>query len=96
MLLGGVSVLAFVVAKPYQRTEAKPVASLSPLDPKTQQLLSDGERAFADGNLDVAKEDFDKASEHTDKDPRVLLDVARVAQARADVAWLATRLAATR
>ncbi len=94
VLLGGASVLGFVVAKPYLTHGTKPVASLAPLDPKAQQLLSDGERAFADGNLDIAKEDFDKASVLADKDPRVLLDVAHVAEARADVGWLGARLAA--
>jgi tetratricopeptide (TPR) repeat protein len=94
VLLGGVTVLGFVVAKPYLAHGSKPATTLSPLDPKTQQLLSDGERAFADGNLDVAKEDFDKASALADKDPRVLLDVAQVAEARADVGWLAFRLSA--
>jgi len=94
VLVAGVSVLGFVVLKPYLRPAPKPVAALAPLDPKVQQLLGDGERAFSDGNLDAAKEDFDKASALADKDPRVLLDVARVAEARADVAWLALRLAA--
>ncbi len=94
VLVGGVSVLGFVVAKPYLMHPAKPATSLAPLDPKAQQLLSDGERAFADGNLDSAKESFDKASVLADKDPRVLLDVARVAEARADVAWLGLKLAA--
>lgn len=94
VLLGGVSVLGFVVAKPYLMHGAKPAASLAPLDPRAQQLLTDGEHAFTDGNLDAAKTDFDKASGIADKDPRVLLDVARVDAARADVAWLAERLAA--
>lgn len=93
VLLGGVAVLGVVVAKPYLAHATKPAASLSPLDPKAQQLLSDGERAFSDGNLDGAKEDFDKASVLADKDPRVMLDLARVAEARADIAWLAVRLA---
>ncbi len=94
VLLGGVAVLGVVVAKPYLSHGAKPAASLAPLDPKAQQLLTDGERAFSDGNLDAAKENFDKASVLADKDPRILLDVARVAEARADVAWLSVRLAA--
>ncbi len=92
-LVAGASVLGFVVAKPYLMHGTKPAASLAPLDPKAQQLLSDGERAFSQGDLDVAKEDFDKASVLADKDPRVLLDVAQVAEARADVGWLGTRLA---
>jgi tetratricopeptide (TPR) repeat protein len=92
-LVGGASVLAFVVAKPYLMHGTKPATSLAPLAPQAQQLLSDGERAFSEGNLDIAKEDFDKASVLADKDPRVLLDVAQVAEARADVGWLGARLA---
>ena len=72
VLFAGVSVIGFVVAKQYFAHGPKPAATLAPLDPKAQQLLSDGERAFADGNLDVAKEDFDKASALADKDPRRL------------------------
>ncbi len=94
VLMGGVSVLGFVVAKPYLMHGTKPAASLAPLDPKAQQLLTDGERAFSDGNLNFAKESFDKASVLADKDPRILLDVARVAEARADVAWLGWKIAA--
>ncbi len=94
VLLGGVSVLGFVVAKPYLMHGAKPAASLAPLDPKAQELVSAGEGAFQGGDLDGAKEDFDKASALAEKDPRVLLDLARVAEARADVAWLGERIAA--
>jgi len=95
VLLGGVSVLGFIVAKPYLVHGAQPAASLAPLDPKVQELLGAGERAFNDGDLETAKTDFDKASGIADKDPRVLLDVARVDEARADVAWLAEKLAAS-
>src|SRR5206468_1421658 len=70
----------------------KTAASAAPLDEKTQQYLTDGEKALADGNLDAAKENFDKASARAEKDLRVLLDVARLAAARADVPWLRTRI----
>jgi predicted Zn finger-like uncharacterized protein len=94
VLVAGVSVIGFLVVKSRFLHGPAPAASLAPLDPKAQKLLSDGEHAFADGDLDAAKEDFDKASVLADKDPRVLLDVARVDEARADVAWLAERIAA--
>ena len=94
VLFLGVCVLGFFVAKPYLLSGTpKPAASsLAPLDPKAQKLLDDGERAYSDGDLDGAKENFDKASMLADKDPRVMLDIARVANARADVAWLKVRL----
>lgn len=67
-------------------------APSSPLDPKVTSLLDAGEKALADGNVERAKESFDKASVLAERDPRLLVDVARLAAARADVAWLKTRL----
>ena len=55
---------------------------------------STGEKALADGNLDLAKESFDKASALAEKDPHVLLSLARLAAIRADVPWLKERLLA--
>jgi predicted Zn finger-like uncharacterized protein len=90
-LLGGVAVMAAVVARPYLANGAK-AQEIAPLDPRAAQFLSDGERAFESGNLDGAKESFDKASAIAETNPRVLIDVARVSAARADVPWLAQRL----
>src|SRR5262249_8242899 len=76
VLLAGAGVVGVLVVKPYL---SKPAASSQQaLDPRAQQLLNDGEKALADGNLDAAKENFDKASVIAEKDPRVLLDLARV------------------
>lgn len=61
-------------------------------DPRVTAFLDTGEKALADGNHDLAKESFDKASALAEKDPRVLLDVARLAAVRADAAWLKSRL----
>ncbi|MBS2012799.1 MAG: zinc-ribbon domain-containing protein [Deltaproteobacteria bacterium] len=72
---------------------AKPAASAT-TDPRVTTLLATGEKALADGDLDLAKESFDKASALAEKDPRVLLDVARLAASRADVPWLKSRLLA--
>ena len=85
----GVCVLGFVVARPYlMPPPPKVTAELPPLDPKAQKLVDDADRALTDGDLDGAKENADKASVLADKDPRVLLIVNRVANARADQAWL--------
>jgi tetratricopeptide (TPR) repeat protein len=92
VLLCGAGVLAAVVAKPYLQGLGKPAASATPLDPKALQLLTDGEKALAAGNLDAAKEDFDKATEHAENDERVLLDVARLDAVRADIPWLELRV----
>jgi predicted Zn finger-like uncharacterized protein len=64
-------------------------------DPRVGGLLAAGEKALAEGNLDVAKESFDKASALAEKDSRVLLDLARLATVRADMSWLKSRLLAS-
>ncbi len=92
-LFVGVCVLGFVVARPYlMPPPPKVTAELPPLDPKAQKLVDDADRALTDGDLDGAKENADKASVLADKDPRVLLIVNRVANARADQAWLRVEL----
>ena len=70
-----------------QRASAQPE-----VDRRVEPLLAEGERALADGQLDSAQSDFDKASVLTQRDPRALLGVARVAAAKADIAWLKLRL----
>jgi tetratricopeptide (TPR) repeat protein len=91
VLLTGVGVIAYRVAAPYLATASKTGVHKA-LDPRTEQFLTEGESAFREGNLDLAKEKFDKASALDEGDPRVLLDVARQAAARADIPWLKTRV----
>jgi predicted Zn finger-like uncharacterized protein len=90
VLLAAVGVVGWVVAKPY--LAGRNAGAAAQLDPRAQAFLADGEKAMAEGNLDLAQGDFDKASALAEKDPRVLLDEARVAAARADVPWLKLRL----
>ena len=61
-------------------------------DPRVAGLLAAGEKALAEGNVDLAKESLDKASALSEKDPHVLLGLARLAAIRADVPWLRSRL----
>jgi tetratricopeptide (TPR) repeat protein len=70
----------------------KPEPTAAPLDPRAQDFLRAGERALDEGDLEGAKENLDKASVVAEKDPRVLLDLARLATVRADVPWLRQRL----
>jgi predicted Zn finger-like uncharacterized protein len=63
-------------------------------DARLGGLLADGEKNLADGDLESAKEQFDKASVLGEKDPRTVADLARLAAARADVDWLRVRLLA--
>jgi len=90
VLLLAVGVGGWVVARPY--LAARTAASAAQLDPRAQGFMVDGEKAMGDGNLELAQEDFDKASALAEHDPRVLLDEARVAAAKTDVPWLALHL----
>ena len=94
VLLMALGVVGWAVAKPYlvAREAREANATTAQLDPRTQSFLSQGEQAMADGSLDVAQEDFDKASALADRDARVLLDEARVVAAKADIPWLKLRL----
>ncbi|MDB4998914.1 MAG: repeat protein [Myxococcaceae bacterium] len=92
ILLAGVAAVGVYVGKPYLDKMNKPAEAAQPLDPRAQGFLSAGEAALGDGNLDLAKENFDKASVLAEKDQRVLLAIAKLASARADVPWLKQRI----
>ena len=93
VLLAGAGVIGFAVAKPYLAARsAQATASATALDPRAQQLLADGERSMASGDLDSASEDFAKASALAESDPHVLVNVARLANVRADVPWLRLKI----
>jgi tetratricopeptide (TPR) repeat protein len=81
-----------VVALVKQRLSGQRAIDAVAADPRVEAFVADGEHAFSEGRLEVAQGDFDKASVLTDHDPRVLLDVARVAAAKAEVPWLKLRL----
>jgi tetratricopeptide (TPR) repeat protein len=92
ILLAGVAAVGVYVGKPYLDKMSKPTEAAQPLDPRAQGFLSAGEAALGEGNLDLAKENFDKASVLAEKDQRVLLAIAKLATARADVPWLKQRI----
>jgi tetratricopeptide (TPR) repeat protein len=71
---------------------AHPGSAETQADPRAGPLLVEGERALLAGDLEGAQAAFDKASVLVDRDPRGLLDLARVAAAKADVPWLELRL----
>jgi tetratricopeptide (TPR) repeat protein len=81
--------MAVAVARPYLVAHR---ASTSDLDPRAMLFLGDAEKALAAGNLELAKENLDKASVLAEHDPRVLRAFARLAVIRADVVWLKNRL----
>jgi predicted Zn finger-like uncharacterized protein len=89
-LLLAVAVVGWAAAKPY--LVARDVPAATKLDPRALSFLSNGERAMADGDLDAAQENLDKASALAEKDARVVVDQARLAATRADLPWLKLRL----
>ncbi len=93
-LLSSLGLLGLAAEKRYhvislatQRATSRPE-----VDPRLESFLAEGERALANGQLDGAQSDFDKASVLAERDPRALLGVARVAAAKADIPWLKLRL----
>jgi predicted Zn finger-like uncharacterized protein len=90
VLLLAAGVGGWGIARPYLL--ARHAAATAHLDPRAQQFVVDGERAMSSGDLDSAQEAFDKASALAERDPRVLVDKARVSAARADIPWLKLRL----
>ncbi|MDP9001280.1 MAG: zinc-ribbon domain-containing protein, partial [Myxococcota bacterium] len=92
VLLMAVAVVGWVLAKPYVVARNTSGETGAQLDARAQAFLAGGENALLEGDLDGAQQDFDKASALAERDPRVLLNEARVAAARADVPWLKLRL----
>ena len=90
VLMVAVGVVGWVVAKPYLR--ARDASEGVRLDERARGFLDHGEAALLNGDLESCQEDFDKASALAANDSRTLLDLARVAAARADISWLALRL----
>jgi predicted Zn finger-like uncharacterized protein len=90
VLLLAAGVGGWGIARPYLL--ARSAGATARLDPRALQFVVDGERAMSSGDLDSAQEAFDKASALAERDPRVLVDKARVSAARADIAWLKLRL----
>ncbi len=59
---------------------------------RTLEFVTAAEKALGEGSLELAKENIDKASALDEREPRVLVTLARLAAARADVAWLKLRV----
>jgi predicted Zn finger-like uncharacterized protein len=97
VVLAGMLALAFAtVGRKYLVPNPPPPVSATPhvTDERISVLLQAGEKSLLDGDLESAKEYFDKASILGDRDPGVAADLARLAMVRADLAWLRVRLLA--
>lgn len=93
MFIGGMIVLAFATVGRKLLVSGN-AAKSGPADARVASLLLDGEKSLAEGDLELAKEQFDKASILAEKDARVVADLARLAATKADVEWLRARLLA--
>ena len=95
VMLGMLGVAGATVGRKYLAGALRPAPASQATEGRVNKLLDDGERALADGDLETAKECFDKASVLAERDPRVLIDLARLDAARADTDWLKVRLLST-
>lgn len=92
ILLAGIAAFAGITfGRRYLDASAKPAAS-APSDARVTALLAEGEKLLAQGDLESAKEQLDKASALDEKDPHVAADLARLAAVRADFRWLRKRM----
>ncbi len=66
----------------------------SPGERRILSLLQDGEKSLQDGDLESAKEQFDKASALSERNTRVVADLAHLSTIKADTEWLHLRLLA--
>lgn len=89
LVAGVAAVGVYMVSRARSGSVDAPTAAA---DPRVTQYLSAGEAAIAQGNLDLAKENVDKASALAENNPDVLLAVARLSASRADLAWLRQKL----
>jgi predicted Zn finger-like uncharacterized protein len=94
LVLVGMMALAFVTIGRKMLVTGSPAKAGEP-DARIGVLLAEGEKNLADGDLESAKEQLDKASVLVERDPRTAADLARLAAAKADVDWLRVRLLAT-
>jgi len=90
VVLGGLVVLGATVGREYLMAAVGPTASAQ--DPRVAQLLDAGNKQLAEGDVEAAKESFDKASVLSEHDPNVLRALARLTNIRADQDWLRLRL----
>ena len=92
VVLGMLGVAGATVGRKYLAVAMRPSPAAPGNEGRVDKLLEDGNRALGEGDLETAKESFDKASALAERDPRVLIDLARLDAARADTDWLKMRL----
>jgi hypothetical protein len=95
LVVVGMVALAFATVgrKMLTSTPASSAPTSAPAgDARIAGLIAGGEKSLAEGDVESAKEQLDKASVLAERNPHVLAALARLAVARADVDWLRVRL----
>lgn len=90
--LGTLAAVAGTVGRQALSDAVKPASSAEAPDGRVKDLLAQGDRALAEGDLEHAQEHFIKASALAEQDPRVLVGLARLSAMRADIPWLRLKL----
>jgi predicted Zn finger-like uncharacterized protein len=93
VLLGVIAFVGGTVGVRYAKS-LRPAAapSAAPADDRVKKLLDLGKLELSRGDFESAKEQFDKASALSEKDPAVLSALAHFEAARADVHWLSSKV----
>ena len=92
VIVGVLGLLGATVGRRYLAQLAGAVEVKASSDVRVAKFLSDGARLADEGDFEGAKEELDKATALTEKDPAVLTALARLETLRADVSWLKLRL----
>jgi len=92
VVVGVLGLLGATVGRRYIAQLIGTASVNSSSDARVAKFLSDGARLADEGDLEGAKEEFDKAAALAEKDPAVLTALARLETLRADVSWLKLRI----
>ncbi len=88
MAVGLIGVAAFTAVKRLTPTADQVPTAAPGDDGRVDKFLEEGEVRLAEGDVEGAKDHFNKASGVTETDPRVWRALARTEVVRADLAWL--------
>ncbi len=92
VVIGGLALLAGTVGRRYIEGFLKPQAEATASDARVHDMVTLGNKLLSEGDIDGAKEQFDKATVLAEKNPEALNALARLEAIRADRVWLELRL----
>ena len=92
VLVGATALVAATVGRKYFVAPQPAQTSAPAVDDNVTKLVDAGDKLLREGDLDAAKEKYDKASAFAESDPTVVARLAHLAVVRADQPWLKVRL----